>query len=177
MPVHNSDVVTDFSIQTLTTILAASIYSVTLYGAYVSFLPVTLVTYFDDIPSVAAAHSASLPTLLPLSLILGLASRSFIFTPATAAIPNLKDTREAAFDPRTAGLWEHVVHNFWGWSTRTKTVLGRTFIVAALSATTCFIQTYFTLEGVAFDGAIAYASIWVVAAVVTGLSLGVVGAV
>lgn len=177
IPIHNRDIITDYSIQCLTTILAATIYSVTLYAAYATFLPVSLVSFFDDIPSIAAAHSASIPSLLPLSLILGIASRSFIFTPATAALPYLKDAREAAFDPIQAGLWEHIVHNFWGWSTRTKIVLGRTFIVMILSATTCFVQTYFTIEGVAYDGAVGYAIIWAVAGVITGLSLGVVGAV
>ncbi len=73
--VSNDYIVTDPIVQALTTFLAASIYSVVLYTAYVTFLPTSLVTYFDNIPTIEAAHSSTYISLLPLTLFLGLAAK------------------------------------------------------------------------------------------------------
>lgn len=175
--VPNRDIVTDLPIQTLTAILAAGIYSVTLYTAYASFLPVALVTYFDNIVSIEAAHTATPITLLPLALALGLAARSFIFTPATASSPSLADAKASAFNPATATLAQTFEHNVWNSSPRTRIVIKRTATLMLASGVNTFLHAYVTLEGVEAPGAAAYASVWVVAGLITGLSLGVVGAV
>jgi hypothetical protein len=175
--VPNREIVTDSSVQTITTLLSASIYAVTLYISYLSFLPTTLVTYFNDIPTIAATHSSTPISLIPITLVLGLAARSFIFTPATALSPSLGDARRSAFNPATATLGETFFHNVWGFSPRTKAVIKRTALLAAVSGYNTFLQTYFTVEGVEAQGAVVYAGVWSFAAVATGLSLGVVGAV
>lgn len=177
LPVPNRDIITDLSIQTYTTLLAAAIYSVTLYGAYASYLPVTLATYFDGIPSIAIAHTATPITLLPLALALGLASRSFIFTPAAATSPSLADAKADAFNPATATLSETIEHNLWGFSARTKIVIQRTAVLMLVSGVNTFIQCFVTIEGVEMIGAMGYSSVWVLAALLTGTSLGMVGAV
>jgi hypothetical protein len=46
-----------------------------------------------------------------------------------------------------------------------------------VSGVNTFLQVFMTVEGVDAMGAAAYASVWVVAALLTGVSLGVVGAV
>ena len=46
-----------------------------------------------------------------------------------------------------------------------------------VSGVNTFLQALVTLEGVEAPGAAAYASVWVVAALISGLSLGAVGAV
>jgi hypothetical protein len=173
--VPNREIVTDFPIQTLTTILAAGIYSVTLSIAFASYLPVAFVTYFNNIPSIAAAHSSTPITLLPLTLVLGLAARSFIFTPATAFSPSLGDAKAAAFNPATATLAETFEHNFLNYSSRTKIVIKRTATLMFVSGINTFVQVYVTIEGVEAPGAVAYAAVWVAAALVAGLSLGFVG--
>lgn len=175
--VPNREIVTDLTIQVLTTLLAATIYSVTLFAAYSSYLPVTLVTYFDNIPTIAAAHSESVMSLLPLSLVLGLAARSFIFTPATAFSLNSSGANVVTFDPSTANLWETVKYNVWGYSPRSKVVITRTALLAVTSGVNTFLQCFVTIEGVEAVGAAAYAAVWAVAAVVSGCSLGYVGAV
>ncbi|KAI9740741.1 MAG: hypothetical protein M1818_004706 [Claussenomyces sp. TS43310] len=177
LAVLNRDVVTDLSIQTLTAIFAASIYSVTLFTAYLTYLPVTLVTHFNDIPTIAPAHSASIVTLLPLSLVLGLAARSFIFTPAVASAPSLAMVKKEAFNPATATLAETFKHNVWSFNARTKTVITRTTTLMLVTGVNTAVQCFMTIEGVEAVGAIAYAAVWVTAAAVTGASLGLVGAV
>lgn len=171
--VPNRDIITDCSVQALTTILAASIYSVVLYAAYSTYLPVALVTYFDDIPSVAAAHESTYITLLPFTLIAGLAARSFIFTPVTA----IGADAAMEFDPVTANFWETLMYNVWGYSARTRVVIKRTVTLAILSGVNTFIQVFGTVQGVEPQGAAAYSALWVVAAALTGLALSVVGAV
>ncbi len=136
-----------------------------------------LVTYFDNIPSIAAAYSASPITLLPIMLALGLAARSFIFTPATASSPSLGDAKAAAFNPATATFMETFEHNIWNYSPRTKILIIRTTTLMLVSGLNTFVQVFMTIEGVEAPGAAAYASVWVAAALITGISLGVVGAV
>ena len=169
----NRDILTDFSVKTYTTLLAASIYSVTLYTAYVSYLPVYLVTYFEGIPSVAAAHAAKPITLMPLGLTLGLAAKSFIFTPAAAAsgIP------APPLDTEGATLGETFWYNVWGYSRRTKVLIMRTAVLMLISGVNTFVQTFITLQGVEAIGAAGYSAVWVLASGITGLALGVVSAV
>lgn len=57
--VRNKDIITSNSIQAYTTLLGGAIYAVTLFTSYSTFLPVYLVTYFEGIPSIAAAHASS----------------------------------------------------------------------------------------------------------------------
>jgi hypothetical protein len=175
--VANREIVTDFSIQASTTFLAASIYSVVLYFSYVTFLPICLVTYFSNITSIAAAHSATPITLLPLTLVLGLATKTFIFTPAAAATPSRAKAKAAAFDPVTATLVETFWYNVWGYSARTKVVIKRTLAVVVVSGVNTFVQTFVTVRGVEATGALVYSGVWAVAAGITGAMLGVVGAV
>ncbi len=175
--VPNNEIITSYTVQAYTTILAASIYAVTVFVAYSSYLPVYLVTYFSGIPSIAAAHSSTPITILPGTLLLGLAAKSFIFTPAVTAAPSSKDAKLSAFNPATATLGETIWHNFWGFSVPTKVVIKRTALLMLVSGANTFVQTFVTIEGVEALGAVAYSGLWVVAAGLTGAALGLVGAV
>lgn len=136
-----------------------------------------LVTYFNNLPSIEAAHSATPISLLPLTLVLGLAARSFIFTPATASSPSVKEAKSVAFNPSTATLAETFEHNFWNYGPRTKVVIKRTATLMLVSGLNTFLHVFVTLKGVEAPGAAAYAFVWVVAAFISGVSLGLVGAV
>lgn len=177
VPVPNEDIVTSPAIQTYTTLLASLIYATTLYAAYSSYLPVCLVTYFDSIPTIVAAHSETVVTLLPLTLLLGLAAKSFIFTPAAASASSLADAKQSAFNPATATLSETFWHNFWNFDKKTKIVITRTVTLMVVCGGNTFLQTWMTLEGVEATGAVGYSAIWVVAGGITGFALGAVGAV
>ncbi|TVY86945.1 hypothetical protein LAWI1_G006314, partial [Lachnellula willkommii] len=171
--VPNREILTDTTVQAVTTLLAASIYSVTLYSAYVTHLPLYLATYFEGIPTIEYAYRATPFTLLPLSLVLGLAAKSFIFTPAAVIV----DKRQREFDPSKASFEETVRWNVWGYGDKTKVVIKRTAALALVSGVNTFVQSWVTIEGVEPLGAAAYAGIWVVAAAISGVALGVVGAV
>ncbi|TGO32828.1 hypothetical protein BHYA_0286g00090 [Botrytis hyacinthi] len=173
--VPNRDITSDIPVQIITTLLAASIYSVTLYGAYMSYMPVYLATYFEGIPSIAAAHTATPTSLLPVMLLLGLATRSFIFTPVTATKPS--DSVPPPFNPETATLEETILYNLWGFSNKTRIIIKRTATLMMITGVNTFLQTYVTVEGVEALGAVAYSGIWVVAAGICGGVLGFVGAV
>jgi hypothetical protein len=174
--VPNEDIVTSTTIQAYTTILASLIYATTLYAAYNSYLPVYLVTYFDSIPTIAVTHTATTITLLPLTLLLGLAAKSFIFTPAAALAPSLADAKLKSFDPATATLSETFWYNIWGYDERTKVVITRTAALMVVCGGNTFLQTWMTIEGVEALGAVGYSAVWVIAAGITGAALGVVGA-
>lgn len=174
--VPNNEIVTSVTIQAYTSVLAACIYATTLYTAYSSYLPVYLVTYFSEIKTVAAAHSATPFTLFPLTLLLGVAARSFIFTPAAASAPSIVDAKLATFNPASATLAETFWYNVWGFDTRTKVVIKRTLTLMLIVSTNTFVQTFFTVEGVEAVGAVAYSGVWTLAAGITGAVLGLVGA-
>ncbi|KAI2639454.1 hypothetical protein GGS26DRAFT_268264 [Hypomontagnella submonticulosa] len=174
-PAHvpNADIITDRPIALLTTLLAGAIYSVTLFFAYVTYLPSYLVTYFTRLPSITSAHQATYVGLLPVTLVLGFAARAFIFTPAEAAADVRR--KKEYFDPVNASLGETLRWNAWGWTEQTKVVIQRTALLMLLTGADTFLQARFTLEGVETPGAAAWSSVWVLAAAVTGLALGAVG--
>ncbi|OBT42180.1 hypothetical protein VE00_06843 [Pseudogymnoascus sp. WSF 3629] len=161
---------TEGSAKVLTTLLAACIHSLVLAGSYATFLPSTLVTHFNNLPSVAAAHSSSFISLLPLTLLSGLAARSFILSPSTSSL----STTKPEFDAVNSSLGEHVKYNLCGYSERMKEVLRRTAILAAWGGANTFALVM-GIGGVEACGAVAYAGVWVTAVVVSGVALGVVG--
>ncbi|KAI1330398.1 hypothetical protein F5Y16DRAFT_16527 [Xylariaceae sp. FL0255] len=175
--VPNADILTDTPIALLTTLLAGAIYSVTLLFAYATYLPTYLISYFANLPSLARAHESSYVNLVPVTLVLGFAARSFIFTPAEATPRTAVDDRNESFDPVKASLKDTVAWNFWGWSSQTKTAFGRTALLCLVTGLNTFLQTRLTVLGVETMGAIAWSAVWVGAGAVTGLALSAVGGV
>ncbi|KAI6710969.1 hypothetical protein PZA11_002273 [Diplocarpon coronariae] len=176
-PVPNKEIVTAYDIQAFTTLLAAVIYAVTLAISYTLFLPIYLVTYFDGIPSVNAAHASSWVGVFPTTIALGVAARSFVFTPVATSAPNSADAKNAAFNPQTATLQETFWHNVWGFSTRAKVVIKRTATLMLVTGVNTFVQTFVTIQGVEATGAAVYSGVWVAASLFTGIGLGLVAAV
>ncbi len=166
--VPNNEVVSSVSIQAYTTILASVIYAATLHAAYNSYLPIWLVTYFDALPSVAPAHNTQVISLLPTTLLLGFAAKSFIFTPAVASAPSTADANRKEFNPGTATLAETFWHNVWGFDKKTKIVILRTLALMSVSGGNTFLQTWVTINGVEAFGAAGYSAVWLVAAGITG---------
>lgn len=174
----NRELVADVPIQVYTTLLAAAVYGVTVVSALRLLLPRFLVLYFDGIPTVRPAYEASYasPQVIVAALLLGLATRSFVFTPFTAAADTApEDETLAEFDPAAATLGETFWYNAWGYKARTKVAILRTAAVVAGAGVSTFLQCALTVSGVASTGAAAYAAVWAVAGLLTGLALGVVG--
>lgn len=185
----NRDIVADRSIQVLTSLQAALAYSVVLFLAGRYLLPTNLVLYFQGIPTIQPAADATFlglggggdPITITsqlLSLVCGLAARSFIFTPlVTTPQQTDEDQENAAFDPVHATLAQTVKWNLWGYTTRTKVSLARTAVAMLFSAVGTYLDTAVGIAGVEPQGAVVYAGVWVAAALVTGLSLRYVGSI
>jgi hypothetical protein len=173
--VTNRSIIQDFPIFLLTTIFAASVYSVIVYTSFATWLPVYMVTHFDDVKSFKAAHAAQLPALVLTFFPIGWAARTFLFAPATGAQTNLGDIRAKAFNPETATLSEHVQHNFWGWSKGTKVLIQRAIVLATMVGLTTWIRVWKTIEGSEGWGAAGWAGLWAFASLVNGLALRWVG--
>ncbi|GKT80927.1 hypothetical protein ColTof4_13350 [Colletotrichum tofieldiae] len=173
--VANREIITDIPIQIYTTILAAAIYSLTLFSAYKTYLPTTLVLYFEGLPSLAPAYTTNFLATLPVTIAFGIAARSFIFTPFVATGETAEDDKLAEFDPATATLGETLAWNVWGYTTREKVVILRTAVAMLVTGVNTYLQTFMTINGVESYGASLYAGAWVGAAFLTGVGLGFVG--
>jgi len=178
----NRDIIVDRGIQALTSAQSALVYSVVLFLASRFLLPNTLVVYFEGIPTIQPAADAAFlglgsPTTQLLSLLFGLAARTFIFTPLVATPRTSEDQKNAEFDPVHATLGQTVAWNLWGYTTRTKVSLIRTAVAMLFTAVGTYLDTALAIKGVEPYGAVVYAGVWVTAALVTGLSLRYVGSI
>ncbi|KAK0623550.1 hypothetical protein B0T14DRAFT_428249 [Immersiella caudata] len=179
--VTNREIVVDRGIQVLTSLLAGFVYSVVLFLASRTYLPDTLVLHFEGIPTIRPATDAVLfgfgsPTTQVLGLLFGIAARTFIFTPLVMTPRTAEEEKEMTeFDPVRATLGQTATFNFWGFTNQTKVSIKRTAIVMLYSAVNTYLQCVLGIKGVDSYGAAVYASVWVIAALMTGLSLRYVG--
>ncbi|KAK4460356.1 hypothetical protein QBC42DRAFT_272603 [Cladorrhinum samala] len=180
--VANREIIVDRGIQVLTSLHSSLIYSVVLFLASRTFLPNTFVLHFNGIPTIDPAADAVLfgfgtPLIQALSLLSGLAARTFIFTPLVTTPPTLEDQENSEFDPVSATLGQTVAWNLWGYTSRTKVSIIRTAVAMLFTAVGTYMDTALAINGVESYGAVVYASVWVTSALVTGLSLRYVGSI
>lgn len=173
--VSNRSVINDLTVQGLTSLLATGIYGLVLYVSLVSWLPLHIVTHFDGVRSLQGAHEAAYPFVALGVVPLGFAAKAFIFTPAMGGRPDLRDARNAAFNPATASFWETIKYNVWGHSKRTRTLIQRTTTLIAFTGLYTWFQTYFVVEGAEFFGAAGWSGVWALAASLTGIAFWWVG--
>lgn len=174
-------------ITTLATSATATIvYATTLQFAFSTFLPVFLVVHFDGLRDLSFAYNVAntLPTLFMWLAPAGVASTQFLFRPAEGAASssfsatgaNSIALTRSHFDPRTATLAQHIYHNVWGWYTsRQKELIGRTVILGTFLLAETVVHVYSTINGVDAVGAVGYAGLWLVGAIVLGIVLEWVG--
>lgn len=172
----NREIIVDRPIQVLSTLLASSIYNVVLFLSYQTYLRSALVLHFEGIHTVQPTQ-IGLISLTTLSLVSGIAARSFIFTPLAATGRTEQDEKAAQFDPVEASLGETLWWNIWGYTTQTKVGIARTLAVVAVTGINTYLQCALTISGVESAGAIVYASVWTGAAFFAGIGLGFVGEV
>ncbi|KAK5046714.1 hypothetical protein LTR84_007475 [Exophiala bonariae] len=173
---RNRSILTDPYTTIATSLLASAIFAVLLEASFATFLPEYLVVHFTGLRSIEAAHlgPSGLPTLLLALLPAGFATQEYIFAPSTAK--SLPSGPVDAFDAVTASFSAHVYHNAWGWySVRQKELISRTAVLTALIVAQTLLHVGGTLNGVDFEGALGYASIWGGGAVVVGAVLDWVG--
>ena len=157
--VRNRSIITDPWTTISCSLLATAIFATLLEFSFATFLPTWLITHFDRIRDLTAAHlgASGLPLLLVSLVPAGYAAMQFIFVSSTAAPP----TSLYVFDTTDSGFIQHVYHNAWGWYTnRQKELISRTVLVAAMTVAETVIQIWGTIEGVELTGALGYAGIW-----------------
>ncbi|UNI14101.1 hypothetical protein JDV02_000771 [Purpureocillium takamizusanense] len=158
-----------------TAALSTGIYTVVLALSLRLVLPRILVVYFSGLPSVEPAYSATYGAVLPVTGVLGAAASLFIFAPFATTGKSKEDDKLGKFDPVEATLGETVRWNLWGYTAKTKVVIRRTAAAAFVTGVNTYLACTMTISGVDSTGATAYAAVWVVAALSTGLGLGLVG--
>ncbi|SMY24438.1 unnamed protein product [Zymoseptoria tritici ST99CH_1A5] len=176
----NQDIAQDNSVQFVTAALGASIYAFVLYSSFTTWLPTFLVVHFDGIRSMEKVHSTGIWLLLALFGPLGYAATQFIFVPAIGdaqnpgPIPRDAKARELRFDPETASLSQHVLHNLHmnpnGLTARGHILIKRTIMLAASSFFTSLTRSLMTIEGTDLAGALGWAGVWASAAGLVGLA-------
>ena len=92
-----------------------------------------------------------------------------------AAKPDEAELQMARFEPETATLAETVAYNVWGHSKRNRTMIERTSTLVAMGFVHTWLHTYGAVEGAEGFGAVGWASVWALAAAVTGGALLIVG--
>ncbi|KAK7733486.1 hypothetical protein SLS57_000501 [Botryosphaeria dothidea] len=167
--VPNRAIISDVQTVLATSLLGASVYGVTLFGAFQTFLPSFMIVHFENLPSLAAAHAANLPFLVATLLPVGFAAREFVLVPSLAAQTTRKDAERKAFNPETASFWDHVVYNLWGFSKGTRVLVKRTTALVALTSAHAWTHTGTVLEGADEVGAAGYSGVWATAGLLTGL--------
>ncbi|KAL1893818.1 hypothetical protein Cpir12675_003974 [Ceratocystis pirilliformis] len=154
---------------------AADIAAMGVLGASpTSFAPRLVLEFFTGGQVVTTAYPFGYVTILPAALICGTALNWLVFVPYVDIGLRPEDEELACFNPSTATLRETIVFNFWGYTTRTKVGLRR--ILAAMLSSgvgTCMLLQYGLKT--TYQGAVAYSSIWVVAALLAGIGMGYTG--
>ncbi|KAL8719220.1 MAG: hypothetical protein Q9225_003747 [Loekoesia sp. 1 TL-2023] len=177
-PIHQSDVpksqvanrsiLNDLPIKLYTSVLAAAVYGLVVYGSFRGWLPEYLIVHFEGLKDLSGAHEAALPFVTAGFIASGYAAQSFLFMPALGAKPDAHDLKMAEFDPETATLGQTIWYNVWGYSKRSRTLIKRTATLALASAMQTGLRTYITVEGVELAGAAGWAAMWAAAAMLVG---------
>ncbi|KAL9603244.1 MAG: hypothetical protein Q9219_001265 [cf. Caloplaca sp. 3 TL-2023] len=166
--VANRSILNDVSVRISTSVLAAAVYGLVVYGSFRGWLPKYLILHFEGLKDLSGAHEAALPFITAGFILSGYAAQSFLFMPALGAQPDVHDMHMAEFDPETATLGQTIWYNVWGYSKRSRTLIKRTATLALASAMQTGLRTYITVEGVELAGAAGWAAMWAAAAVLIG---------
>ncbi|KAF2403673.1 hypothetical protein EJ06DRAFT_450500, partial [Trichodelitschia bisporula] len=170
--VPNQGVINNKTIFGLTSLLSSSLYTIVLYASFRTWLPVFVATHFHDLPTLELAHSRGYVDLLPLFVPLGWAAFAFLFSPSAGAQNNLGDARAAAFNPATASMWDHIVHNAWGWEKGTRVLISRTVVIGILVGVGTWVRVWGTVEGAESLGALGWAALWAGAGALNAAAVG-----
>ena len=171
----NRSIIDDFGVQAATSLLAAGVYGVVVFGSFTTWLPSYLVTHFEGIRDISSLYSSTFFYLCLLFVPTGFAARVFLFTPTMAAKPDEAELQMAQFKPESATLAETVAYNMWGHSKRNRTMIERTGTLVAMGFVHTWLHTYGAVEGAEGFGAVGWSSVWALAAAVNGVALLVVG--
>lgn len=175
------EIVRDWQVLSLVTVFGAAIYAVTLYTSAYTWLPVYMVTHFDNLRALHQPRDENLPLQVLLAAPAGLATTRFLFVPAVAASNRLLRAFDAVaappkFDSETATLGQTLAYNLGfgadGFSARTRVLAKRTVILVLSSFVNTFVRVFGTIEGTEYVGALGWSALWAGAGLLTGLAYG-----
>ncbi|KAA8646194.1 hypothetical protein EYZ11_010052 [Aspergillus tanneri] len=188
--VSNRSILQDRPTTIYTTVVATSIFTVTLYLSYATFLPSFLVVHFEPIPNISAVHAgpAGLPILFVSLLPFGWAARDFLFASSAGAVASSppssskseESTKKGSGSPSREGeyLACAVYRKTWGTlSVKTKVLVSRTFVLAGILVGNTIIQVAGTIDGADIKGASVWGAVWAVATFVVAGTFGWIEAV
>ncbi|RMY92996.1 hypothetical protein D0862_09339 [Hortaea werneckii] len=167
-------------------IFGSAIYAVTVYSSLYTWLPVYMITRFDEVRSLQSAHDASVWMLLAILLPIGWATTQFLFTPAVGqrgnpglTDPDIHPEFAEEFNAETATLGETVAYNLGfgkqGFSKRAEVVAKRTAVLIGCSVINTVERTVMSVAGTDVAGAAGWASVWGVAGMLTAVAYAWVG--
>ena len=165
----------DMPTKLITAALGAALHGVLLFASYRTWMPSHLVSNFYPLATIDAAKAPNINVFVFNLLPLGIAMRTFLFTPALATPADERDHTLPDFDPASATLSETFAYTFWGWSARTRELIKRAAIVAGVTFMYTFVQLTFTVRGVEPAGAAGWAGFWSIAGLATAAVYGWVG--
>lgn len=136
-----------------------------------------MITYFDEVRSLEAAHNAVLPVLFVACIPIGNSAKDFLFSSSIVASRGPGSIAPRRFNPSTASLSETVLYNFGlaSYSTREAVLSRRTLILVLFSAANTFVRVFGTVEGTEVYGALGWAGLWSTAALAVGIAFGWAG--
>ena len=174
-------IVRDWQVLGLVTIFGAAIYAVTLYTSAFTWLPVYMVTHFDNLRTLHHDREENLLLQVALAAPAGLATTRFLFVPAVAASNKLLRSLDAIaaptkFEPENANLAQTIAYNLGfgpdGFSARTQVLTKRTFVLVLSSFVNTFIRVFATIQGTEVVGALGWSGLWAGAGLLTGIAYG-----
>lgn len=174
-------IVRDWQVLGLVTIFGAAIYAVTLYTSAFTWLPVYMITHFDNLRNLHSEREENLALQVLLAAPAGLATARFLFVPAVAASNKLLRSLDAVavapkFDTENANLAQTIAYNLGfgpdGFSARTQVLTKRTAVLVLSSFVNTFVRVFATIEGTEVVGALGWSSLWAGAGLLTGIAYG-----
>jgi len=171
------------SINILITLLAATVYSATLYISLQTFLPLRIISNFATIRTLEPAHTLSFSAIIAAALPLGLAARSYLYVPSIAA----SHEEDAAvvvktFDHKTATFTETIVYGITNhpvykgiYSRRGQVLCKRMIVLGLLTLGNGIAKIWGTISGAELRGSIEWTVIWIIAGQAVGALVGWVG--
>ena len=171
----------DWQVLGLVTVFGAAIYAVTLYTSAFTWLPVYMVTHFDNLRTLHHDREENLLLQVALAAPAGLATTRFLFVPAVAASNKLLRALDAIaaptkFDSENANLAQTIAYNLGfgpdGFSARTQVLTKRTFVLVLSSFVNTFIRVFATIQGTEIVGALGWSALWAGAGLLTGIAYG-----
>jgi hypothetical protein len=179
--VSNRGILQDRLTAIYTSVAAAAIYTVFLYLSFSTWLPVHLVTHFEDLPDIRPVHAgpAGLPSVFLSLLFEGYAAYDLLFI-SSAGWSAEDDTAKGT--PATNRHGEYLItsvyNRTWGnLSRKSKILISRTIVLATITLLNTVVQVSGTVKGVDVQGSAGWGLVWAAAALTIGSTFAWIEAV